>query len=285
MGIFTTREFATTLYMALIIIFVFISKKIRPSAVNLIKSACTKKLIIPFLIMLIYAATFVFILTYIPFWNWLYLKDIVIWIIFAGVPVCFNAISKANEEHYFKNMIISNFQFTALVTFFTGTFTFNIFVELLLQPLLAFFILLQTVAETKDEYKPVKKLMNWVISLIGIVILIFTVRNAINSVSDIDFVNITASFCLPIILSLLYLPFAYLFAVSAKYEILFIRMSFKEPTDKITIQSHRWKVIRACKLSYNKLHKFEKEYIRRMYVTMKNTDFESLIKDFKGAVK
>jgi len=283
MEILSTREIATSIYIALIIIYIFMSRKIRPSAVNVIKAACSKKLVIPFLIMLLFASAFVFALTYLPFWDWIYLKDIIIWVLFAGVPVCFNAVSKTIEKHYFRNMITDNLKFAALVEFFTGTFTFNIVVELILQPVLVFFVLLQTIAGTKDEYISVKKLINWVVSISGLLILGLTIKNAVASYNDINVVNVIVSFCLPIVLSLLYLPFAHGFAVYAKYEMLFIRMSFKEPKDKRIGRKYRRKVILLCKLSYNKVCKFENEYIKRMYVTMKDTEFDNIIKDFKEA--
>lgn len=283
MWIFSTREIATAVYITIIIIGNFISQKIRPAAINVIKAACSKKLVIPFIIILLYASAFVFIFTYFPFWDWAYLKDIIIWVLFAGVPVCFNAISKTIEKHYFRNMILDNLKFAALVEFFTGTFTFNIVVELVLQPVLVFFVLLQTIAGTKDEYKSIKRLMNWVVSIFGIIILGFTIRNAVVSYNDMNTIDLIFSFFLPIVLSLLYLPFAHGFVVYAKYEMLFIRMGFKEPKNLKIRLKHRWKIILLCKFSYNKVCMFEKEYAQRMYVTMKDAEFESIIKDFKEA--
>lgn len=284
MQVFSTREIVTMIYIAIIIIYIFINKNIRFSAIGVIKAACSKKLAIPFFIIIIYACAITFSFTYLPFWEWLYLKDIIIWVLFAGVPVCFNAVSKTIDKHYFRNMLIDNLKFVVLVEFFTGTFTFNIIVEFILQPVLVFFVLLQVVADTKEEYKLVKKLMNWIVSITGLIILGFTITTAIISFSDINAINIIVSFCLPIALSLLYLPFAHGFAVYAKYELLFIRMGFKEPKDRHIKQKHKLKVIRLCKLSYIKVCKFEREYVKRMYVAMNDVEFESIIDEFKEGV-
>lgn len=281
MWIFSTREFTTLTYLIIIVISVFASKKIRPSAISVIKAACAKKLIIPFFIMLIYATLFVFVLSFVPFWNWIYLKDIFIWVLFAGVPVCFNAINKATESHYFRNIILDNLKFAAIVEFFTGTFTFSLLVEFILQPVLLFFILLQMISNTKDEYKQVRTLMNWIVSIIGFIILGFTIKEAISSYNSLNALDIVVCFVLPIALSAFYLLFAYGFAIYAKYEMLFIRMGFKEPDDKKTRCRHRRKVVLLCGLSYSKICKFEKEYMHRMYVTMKESDFESIITDFR----
>lgn len=281
MQVFSTREIVTIIYIAIIILYVFINNKIRSSAIDVLKKASSKKIVIPFLMIIIYACAITISFTYLPFWDWMYLKDIIIWVLFAGVPVCFNAVSKTIDKHYFRNMLIDNLKFVALVEFFTGTFTFNIVVEFILQPVLAFFLILQVVADTKEEYKSVKKLMNWIVSIAGLIILEFTIKTVIISFSDINAFNIIVSFCLPIVFSLLYLPFAHGFAVYAKYELLFIRMSFKEPNDKQIKRRHKLKLIRLCKFSYMKVCKFEREYVKRMYITMKDTEFDSIIKEFR----
>ncbi len=199
------------------------------------------------------------------------------------MPVCFNAVSKNIEDNYFRNIVIDNLKFLVLVEFFVGTFTFNLVVEFIMQPVLIFFILLEVVAGTKDQYKEVKKLMNWVVTISGFIILGFTINIAITSYFKFGNADNIVSFFIPIIFSLMYLPVAYGFAVYSKYEILFIRMSFKEPKDKKTIYKHRLKVISACRFSYKDICKFEKEYIKYMYVSMKHDEFNELINNFKSA--
>lgn len=93
------------------------------------------------------------------------------------------------------------------------------------------------------------------------------------------------SFCVPIAFSGLYIPVAYGFAIYAKYEILFIRMSFKEPKDKKVTRNHRIAVLSVCKLSYKKVVQFEQEYVKSMYVTMKQIEFDGLIEKFKASVR
>lgn len=138
--VFSTREVVTCFYILIFTVYVFFSPPIRSSVINVIKSACTVKLVIPFIFMITYAALIVYALTQTSFWKWIYIKDIVIWMLFAGVPVCFNAVSKNIEEHYFRSIIIDNLKFLVLVEFFVGTFTFNLVVEFIMQPVLVLFI-------------------------------------------------------------------------------------------------------------------------------------------------
>lgn len=282
MEIFSTREIVFIIYLSIFIFYAVSRKEVRTSIENVIKAACKPKLIIPFMLMILYACVIISILYKSTLWNWIYMKDIIIWVLFVGTPVCFNAVSNTIEEHYFKHMITDNIKFTVLVEFLTDTFTFSFLTELIIQPIISFLTILQVVSDTKEEYKTVSKLSNWIISIMGFVIISFTIKIAINEYKQVDHIQTIISFCLPPFLSLLYLPFAYGFAVCAKYEILFIHMSFKEPQNKKIKLIHRWKVISACKLSCKKICEFTKECVKNMYVTMDETDFDVIISDFKN---
>jgi len=282
MGIFSTREIVSFIYILLFFLYALTHKKIRKSAFKVIQIACTPKLVIPFIVMLLYSSIIVAILCKLPLWNWIYIKDIVIWVLFAGVPVCFNSVSNTIEEYYFRHMITNNLRFTVLVEFFAGTFTFSFLVEFILQPIITFLVLLQVVSETKEEYKSVCKLLNWILAIMGFSILGFTIKAAFGGYDTIDYIQTIVSFCLPLILSVLYLPIAYGFAIYSKYETLFLRMRFKEPHDKKLQLIHRCKVILTCKLSYHKICDFTNGYLKNMYVSMEDKEFDTIISNFKG---
>lgn len=283
--IFSTREIATAIWITVIIIFCFISPNIRKALVNVVKDACTPKLAIPFVGMLFYAALFVFLMTFLPFWQWLYIKDISIWVLFVGIPACFKAIGKEIDEHYFRKVFFDNLKFTVLVEFIISTFTFSLIAELLILPAFAFLVLCDTIAGTKPEYTLVKKLTSFLMTIVGLAVLILSLKEAINSYQTLGAIDLLVSFCVPIVFSVLYIPIAYGFAIYAKYEVLFVRMSFKEKKDKKIRRGHKMAVLRACKLSYKKIVKFEQEYVKDMYVSMKQTEFDDLIKKFKISVR
>ncbi len=280
MWFFSTREVAIFVYAIGLLIYLLIHKKAKSIVVPVIKAACKIKLIVPFLIVISFAAVFTWVCTFLPFWDWVYIKDIIFWTLFAGVPVCFNAASREMEKHYFRNIIIDNLKFVALVEFFTGTFTFHIILELILQPLLVIFMILQSTLIKKTE--KVKKIIDGLVGILGLGILALTIISAINSIGSIQFIDIIVGLALPIVLSTLYLPVAYFFAVYSKYEILFLRMGFKETDDKKLRRKHRFEVMRCCKLSYKKVSRFLYEYVQKMYVKMSATEFQTLIDEFRG---
>lgn len=283
--IFSTREVVAAIYILLIICFLIWNKQTRKSVMRVIKCACTIKLIIPFVIFLIYTIVIIYFATLLPFWDAIFLKDIIIWFLFIGVPFCYNAVSKAEKEHYFTKLLKDNIKFIAVLEFLVGTFTFYFWIELLLQPILAFIILLQTISGTKEKWKATKKFLDIVVAFVGFMILFFTIRAALGKYETINPVNTIVSFCIPIVFSVLFIPCAYFLALIAKYEIVYMRMGFKEPKDrKIKFKRHM-KVFLTCGLNYRKVCRFHNEYIKRLYIMMKDEEFKQVLSDFKKASK
>ncbi len=281
LDVFSTREIAIGIYLLLIIIFVFSRKKIRPAAINVIKCALSIKLVIPFIFILIYSGVLVTFSASFSFWKWIYLKDILLWVIFAGVPLCYNATSRSIEQNYFSKMVIENLKFSVLVEYFLSSFTFSIFAELVLQLVLFFLIMMQAISKTKEEYKSVSKLLDWIIAILGIWIMSLTLKQAVNTYTEHGTVDYVVTFMIPIVLSVFYVPFAYLMAIYSSYETLFVRMSFKEPDNKNAKQKHKQMVLKSCGLSLKKIRKFNDECVKRMYTRMSENDFEDIIFEFK----
>lgn len=279
--IFSTREVATAIYLMLLLIYVISQKQTRQAAINVIKCACTTKLVIPFVLFASYTGAIVYLFTYLPFWDIIYIKDIVLWFGLVGVPYCYNAVNDGEKEHYFTNLFKDNIKMIAILEFFVGTFTFSMVTELIMQPLLAFVVLLQVMSERKEEWKNVKKFMDYVLAFIGIVIIVCTIKAAMGSYADINPIDTIVSFCIPIVFSVLFIPCAYVLALVAKYELLYMRMGFKEPKDWKVRWKRHWKVFFTCGLSYRKVCKFHDEYVRQLYVRITDEDFYKIIDNFK----
>ena len=283
MGIFTTREIAIFIYGILLLMYILVRNKGKDILLPVIKAACHKKLVVPFCFLFLLAAGFVWACTYLPIWDWLYVKDITLWTLFVGVPVCFNATSRQLEERYFKNIIIDNLKFTALVEFITGTFTFSFIGEMILQPILVILMIMQSSLVKKTE--ATKKVVDGIVGIAGLIIIGLTIKSIVDSIGEVYFVDILVGLALPIILSIIYLPIAYLFALYAKYEILFMHMGFKEPDDKKLKRKHRFQVFLCCKFSYKKVCRFLNEYVQKMYVRMSTTEFETIIDEFRDTTE
>ncbi|MDE4908977.1 hypothetical protein L0665_10195 [Methanogenium marinum] len=280
--IFTTREIASGIWIILFFVYFILLKNTRNSFFQIIKIACSKEILIPIFILIIYSAFLIALFLNTPLWQIVYVKIILIWTLFIGIPMCFKAAMSTLETDYIKRIFIDGFKYTVFVGYITGLFTFSLLTEFIMVPAFAGVVLSNTFSESSEKYSKNKKKASR--NLI-ITILIFSVMVTINAIeiySSLDGLEILIGFLIPIALSILYIPFVYLFAIYGKYDKIFSQMKIKGQIKKNNALNHKKYVLFACGLSYNKLLRFEKYCIKEMYSGMSEKEFNQLIDTFKA---
>lgn len=77
------------------------------------------------------------------------------------------------------------------------------------------------------------------------------------------------------------IPLEYLIELYSKYEVLFIRIFFKNSDDKKVARKRKFLIIKECGLSVRNVLLFQKNYCSRMYVKMADDKFIEIINQFK----
>lgn len=285
MSILSTREWATLIWGCIFMLYVLCHREIRKSLWNVIVIFSDKKLRILWEIILLHVLTITMVFCYLPIWENIYIKDIIIWFLFSGLIYCMNAVSSEADETYIKKMLKDNLKFTMILEFFMSTFTFNIWIELAIIPVITIITVMNVIAERKEEYKNVHKLLDSVLAIAGFWIFYETIKIGINEYRQLNIINTLVSFIIPIVYLILIIPLEYALELYSKYELLFLRMTFKEEKDKKTKIRHRVAVICSCRISVRRVLLFQREYMGRMYVKMKDNEFEKLIREFRNACK
>ena len=285
MSILSTREWATLIWGCIFMLYVLCHREIRKSLWNVIVIFFDKKLRILWEIILLYVLTITMVFCYLPIWENIYIKDIIIWFLFSGLIYCMNAVSSEADETYIKKILKDNLKFTMILEFFMSTFTFNIWIELAIIPVITIITVMNVIAERKDEYKNVHKLLDFVLAVCGFWILYETIKIGIIEYKELDVINTLVSFMIPIVYLMLIIPLEYALELYAKYELLFLRMTFKEEKDKKIRIKNRIAVFWVCRFSVRRVLLFQKEYMRQMYVRMKDDEFKQLMMEFREACK
>lgn len=281
-NIFSTREISIGIWLTIFIACMLVYKPTRKCLIDILKTVCSIQLSLPFLFMIAYSMGITYIFYRTSLWKALFIKDIMLWVIFVGTPLFFGSINKGSEEHYFKEIIASNFKLTVLIEFFVSSFTFPLIWEIILVPILSFLFMLDAMAATKSEYRHAKKLISVIIIIINIIFIYETISIATGKLATLYAQDTLITLLIPIVFSVLYIPISYMFTIFCRYQSIFIRMGFKEPKDNAKIKIiHRFKVIRICKFSLSSLCKFERAYIQNMYVSMSEAEFDELMQQFK----
>lgn len=281
MDIFSTRELATAFWIGVILIAVGVTivtnKKIRQGFIGVLKCFFNRKLRKLWEIYFLYIGIITLMFSRLPIWKNTYLKDIILWTLFSGLTICMNAVAGEADEKYISRVLKDNIRFTVVTEFLLSTFTFSLWVELIIIPIMTAITLLDTVAAQKSEAVAVHKLLQSMIAFIGLCLVFQTVKVGIREYRELNMVDTLVSFFIPMVYLLFVTPLEYVFELYSKYEMLFIRMYFNEPRDKKVKRKRHLKVIKACGLSVRKIILFQKQCIPRMYVSMSDSEFEALI--------
>lgn len=285
MSILSTREWATLIWGCIFMLYVLCHREIRKSLWNVIAIFFDKKLRILWEIILLYVLTITMVFCYLPIWENIYIKDIIIWFLFSGLIYCMNAVSSEADETYIKKILKDNLKFTMILEFFMSTFTFNIWIELAIIPVITIITVMNVIAEKKEEYKSVHKLLDSILAIAGFWIFYETIKIGINEYKQLNIINTLVSFMIPIVYLILIIPLEYILELYSKYEVLFLRMTFKEEKDKRIRLHHRTAIFRECNFSVRKILLFQREYMIQMYALMKEDEFNQLMQKFRSACK
>jgi amino acid permease len=132
------------------------------------------------------------------------------------------------RDGFFREAILNNLKLIAVLEFVSNAYTFSLWIELLLVPSLALIMMLKVVAEsnakTESKYKALDSLLGYILAFIGIVIITIAFYKAIYDHDQFVTIHNLRDFLLPVVLSVLYLPFVYVWALFLAYQYLFVRI-------------------------------------------------------------
>lgn len=286
LDIFTTREIAFGFWSIIFCAYFMLWSKTRIAILQFVKNIFQKKILIFIIILTLYIVIILISLmalfSSLQLWRIEYAKVILLWGIFVGVTLCSNAIIEGIKQGYFINNVIDGFRFTVFVEYLIGLFTFNLIIEIILLPFFTSLFIIYNFSESKEEYSDVKK---FIIILLGLLMLVFLVLSSlevVNTYTSLNSKEVLIEFLIPIILSIIFVPLIFFFAIYSKYEQIYIQMQIKNQIGENEKRYNKWKVFLACLFSYKKLCRFQRNCIREMYSGMSNNQFNEIIENFKN---
>ena len=281
MDILTSREWATVIWGLIIFVFVVYKKDVRDSLFKFIRAIFRKNLMVFWIIYVFYVVCITWTISLLSFWDNIFIKDILVWTMFSGIVCYVNAISREADEKYIKKILKNNFKLFIIIEFIVSTFTFNIFVELLIIPAITVLTMLFYFSENKIEFQSVYKLLNIILIVFGFWFIYETIKVGINEYKNLSAVNTLVSFTIPLVYLVLMLPLIYAVELYAKYQLLFAHISYKWK-DVNTRRKRQFKILKICKFSVRKLIIFQKEYFPKIYINMTEDEFNNLLTEFRN---
>lgn len=225
----TTREGALVIWMFGITGYLLLSPKfveVQKSFRDLVKNLLVRQIITIMILMTVYVLTCVYGLSQAGIWGWHQLKVTMIWYISTAALVLFKLESIKRDSHYFKDLVLNNFKLIGIIGFVVGTYTFNLFIELILVPLLFLIAGVLGIAQSKKEYKSVENALNMILVVIGISFVTYSTYMVFSDFGKLANKDTIRDFYIPPLLTLTYLPFMFIMMAYITYEKEFVRLQF-----------------------------------------------------------
>ncbi|XHR93861.1 hypothetical protein ACFJIV_26720 [Mucilaginibacter sp. UC70_90] len=244
--VFSTRELAWLIWGNITLIATLFSPSIRSSLWSVVKIFFQPKLFGIWLLMVFYIVQISFLLWYFDLWDGIMIKDTIFFILFSASVTFFKANKIDEDKHFFKEMIKDNLKVGIFLEFLIGLYTFNFVAEFIAVPITVLFGSLLAVAKGDSKYLKVKKLINAILTIVGIYTIYHVINAAIHHYKELFALENLKEFLFAPVYTLLYIPFLYLLSMYMVYETqnVILGVAIKEPTLKALAKEYAFRFFR-----------------------------------------
>jgi hypothetical protein len=172
--------------------------------------------------MIVYTLCEVLLLIKLGLWDFSQIKNTLVWFFSVGFLSLFQMNAIKSDGKYFKRIVFDNLKLIAIIQFIIDFYTFSLTAELIIVPSLAFIGILAVVAEQKSEHLKVKNFLEGVLSFFGLIFFVYVIFKITSS--PYEFLNrgTGLDFLIPILLTVLFIPFLFFLLVFSSYERFFL---------------------------------------------------------------
>ena len=275
---FTTREWAS---ITLIILFVLLSakaKSVRESIIGVVKAFFHWKILLPIICAQIYLSIFAYALYKYGLWNTTILRETIFFLFYTSMALILKYNNNDDRITSIKGIIEDTVKATLIIEFYLNIHTFSYGVELIIQLLLTFLYL---GAYNKRDTKDLAKTYSCTQILfygLSISLLVYSIYMFIGEWKENFASQTVISLLFPIVATIAYWPFLYLFSVIKAYEEWFVRMSFASNKEEYDFRKNQ--VFKACGINLRLIHFVSKDF--HVYIPQTQIQF---VDDLKKSVK
>lgn len=247
---FNNRELAILTWIAIAIFIAIFSKAFREFLGTAFKIVTSKTFGSIIILLIAYLFFLIWGIHKINLWGFHLLKDTIFWLFTVGFTISFKSIGK--DIDYFKKLVYNSIKLTIILEFIVNLHVFSYIAEFISLPILLFVSVLIAVNERQTKDIRVGRFLNFIVGIYGLVVLIFAIYETIgNYLTDFTIENLQ-SLVLPSILTISFIPFAYLVSVFSAYEILFTKL-YNVKNEKFSKSTIKWKIIKRNKLNLKRI--------------------------------
>lgn len=253
----SNREWASLIWLGGLIVWVAYYKPTRKSVGQLLKAFFQPVLIVPLLIAAVYATGEIHLLDRIGWWSIDNLKTTVLWLITFAFVTMFEVAMAKNRKAGLGKITRDIVAVTGVLIFITELYSFSLPVELIALPLVTIIYLMAEMAKLKPEHVAVAKLFGYLSALIGFSYFGFSVWKSVEAGREAATWAVALEFLNPVMLSVGFLPFLYIWRTYVAYNETFTTISVFG-IDKSLVSYARWLAIIHIRSDLDLLERWRK---------------------------
>lgn len=237
------REISTLVWSTIAIAAFALKREGRSAMWAVVRSLCQPILLSALAVATVWIGGCVYLMEREGFWEIGNLKTTVVWAITFAFVTMFD-VERIGKPGFADKVVRDTINATAVVVFIAEFATFGLLAELAFVPFLVFLTLLRAASETKAELATVRKLLNGLAIFVGMGIFAYSVFMIVKEFTAFAQVSTALDFTVPIILSVLFLPFIFVFGRWVTYERVYSAFFYAVPDARLRRYA-RWRGLLA----------------------------------------
>ena len=225
-----SREWAGLIWIGVFLAFGFSKPTVRKSLRDVLCSAFSPKLAAIWAIYVAWVAGFVALAHSVGVWRNVLTKDTIVWTVTAGLASIV-VFTEASKPGYFGRAVLKVVGVVALLEYLVTLATFHLWVELMLQPIVAFFAVAPIVVKESGLRTSWQRVSTWFFAILMFIMVGHTSRMLYGSWSTMDWGLFVLRAIWPMVLALWVLIVVFGLSVVASYEQAFLRLDWGRDED------------------------------------------------------
>ncbi|MXW04402.1 MAG: hypothetical protein F4Z81_04950 [Gemmatimonadetes bacterium] len=254
------REFAAVIWTLFVIGLAMLHKDLRKCLWNILKIPFQNPVLFKFVAILLGYVSVILVLLYVSgIWTIDLQKETVMWFFFAGIVQTFKIAKDSNTiTSPARTLVTDSVKAIVILEYLVSTYTFSVFIELLLQFFLITIGLANAVAKTNEEYKSAETVTGWMLASMGFVIAGSAIYSAFYDFKTLASLETARIVLVPIVLSISLIPLMHLVVTYQTYTHLFSALDINEFIDKKVRRYTMRKIVCKFGLRFLNVREFRK---------------------------
>lgn len=275
-----TRETATLIWLGIVVAILLVMPPMRQPLLGLLRAFTQKKILQVLAFFALYVGAMIWFLHAICIWDWDQLKNTIIWTVSVALIAVLRSNKIPDEPGYFRKWITENFQILAFIQFLITLYTYPLWVELLVIPFVTLLTGMIAVGDRDPKTKQAVSVLTNILALFSLgffgLALVMTVMDFWNYATF----QTWRDFYMPILLTLVFLPFIFVLYILMSYESAFVSLSFNIEDKKLR-RSAQWRAILAFGPNIDLMRRWQRHVA--MHRPQSKDDVKAGIREIKEA--